>query len=40
MERDITERDNIVLVKDKCPACGQKLIENENKCPECGLSFE
>ena len=40
IEKNITERDNIVLVKDKCPACCQKLLENENKCPECGLSFE
>lgn len=35
-----TETNNIILVKDKCPACGHKLLENENKCPECGLFFE
>ena len=35
-----TETNNIILVKDKCPACGHHLLDNENKCPECGLSFE
>ena len=35
-----TYTENIIIVKDKCPACGFMLFNNEKICPDCGLNFE
>lgn len=31
---------NFVKVKDKCPACGFRISENDKSCPDCGLNYE
>ena len=29
-----------VKVKDKCPACGFRITENDKSCPDCRLNYE
>ncbi len=36
-ETELDDNQKIVVIKDNCPACGNKLTTNENECRECGL---